>query len=100
MQMNHQSFHTADDDAQQPTGTANGGGDDDDSGSSLLGGGYEWSCGDTYPPGAVSPWFARQDVQRALHLGKKASKQAKKTTSKGKKGGSLLASSQPIVSSV
>ena len=78
MQMNHQSFHTADDDAQQPTGTANGGGDDDDSGSSLLGGGYEWSCGDTYPPGAVSPWFARQDVQRALHLGKKASKQASK----------------------
>ena len=36
----------------------------------LLGGGYEWSCGDTYPPGAVSPWFARQDVQQALHLGR------------------------------
>ena len=34
----------------------------------LLGGGYEWSCGDTYPPGAVSPWFARKDVQAALHL--------------------------------
>lgn len=34
----------------------------------LLDGGYEWSCGDTYPPGAVSPWFARKDVQKALHL--------------------------------
>ena len=33
-------------------------------------GGYAWSCGDTYPPGAVSPWFARTDVQRALHLGR------------------------------
>jgi hypothetical protein len=34
----------------------------------LLGGGYEWSCGDTYPPGAVAPWFLRKDVQAALHL--------------------------------
>ena len=47
-EMNHQTFHS---------GTE-------------LGGGYEWSCGDTYPPGAVSPWFARTDVQRALHLGR------------------------------
>lgn len=34
----------------------------------LLGGGYEWSCGDTYPPGAVSPWFANVTVQKALNL--------------------------------
>ena len=38
--------------------------------SSGSGGGYEWSCGDTYPPGAVSPWMAHVDVQRALHLGR------------------------------
>jgi hypothetical protein len=31
-------------------------------------GGYTWSCGDTYPPGAVAPWFLREDVQAALHL--------------------------------
>ena len=33
-----------------------------------LGGGYEWGCGDTYPPGAISPWYQRADVQKALHL--------------------------------
>jgi hypothetical protein len=36
--------------------------------ATLLGGGYEWSCGDTYPPGLVSPWFTRPEVQKALHL--------------------------------
>lgn len=38
----------------------------------LLGaeGGYDWECGGTYPPGKVSAWFMRADVQKALHLNK------------------------------
>jgi hypothetical protein len=35
----------------------------------LLGGGYEWECGGTYPPGKVAAFFKRKDVQEALHLG-------------------------------
>eukprot|EP00928_Gymnodinium_smaydae_P043779 TRINITY_DN29273_c0_g2_i1.p1 TRINITY_DN29273_c0_g2~~TRINITY_DN29273_c0_g2_i1.p1 ORF type:complete len:494 (-),score=66.69 TRINITY_DN29273_c0_g2_i1:12-1493(-) len=31
-------------------------------------GGYEWSCGDTYPPGKIDEFFKRRDVQEALHL--------------------------------
>jgi len=34
----------------------------------LLGGGYEWSCGDTYPPGKIAEFMLRKDVQKALHL--------------------------------
>lgn len=33
-------------------------------------GGYDWSCGDTYPPGAISPWFSNTTVQKALNLNK------------------------------